>query len=137
MMKYRRKKIKFGVKRLMVVILFALLAAMIVYIFYKREIIFKSSGLRRPIGRVTNEQLIFKQIAAAQIPLSSIPEIGERQIKLALEGDIEVILSTTNDLVIKLNSLQMLLDSFKIRGEMPKRIDLRYDKPVIIYDIKN
>lgn len=59
--------------------------------------------------------------------------VSEREIEVWLEDDVQVLFSAKKDLKIQLDSLQLIFSRAKIEGEKLKRIDLRFDKPVLTY----
>lgn len=57
-----------------------------------------------------------------------------REIEVWFEGNAQAIISPQKNLNEQLDSLQLIFSRTKIEGEKPKRIDLRFDKPVISYE---
>lgn len=66
------------------------------------------------------------------------PKIGEiitpHSLKVLLENKIIVLFSLNKDIRWQLDSLQFILDRAKIEGRVIKKIDLRFDKPVGVYE---
>lgn len=54
-------------------------------------------------------------------------------ITLTLPGPITVWLAASSDLKYSVASLQFIISRSKIEGKVPKSIDLRYNKPVVVY----
>lgn len=60
--------------------------------------------------------------------------VSEKETEIWVEDDIQARFSLEKDSKPQLDSLQLILTRAKIRGELPSRIDLRFDKPVIVYE---
>jgi uncharacterized protein YcfL len=57
--------------------------------------------------------------------------VSPREIEIWLDNDILVLFNLENDIDFQLDSLQLILSRAKIEGKTIKKIDLRFDKPVI------
>ena len=57
--------------------------------------------------------------------------VSLREIEIWLQGQILVLFNGEKDLESQLDSLQLILSRAKIEGKSIKKIDLRFDKPVI------
>jgi len=57
--------------------------------------------------------------------------ISPREIEIWLENNLLVLFNLENDVDSQLDSLQLILSRAKIEGKTVKKIDLRFDKPVI------
>ncbi|MBM3205281.1 cell division protein FtsQ [Candidatus Shapirobacteria bacterium] len=58
--------------------------------------------------------------------------VSLREIEVWLNGETIVLLNGEKDLSSQLDSLQLILSRSKIEGKQIKKIDLRFDKPVIL-----
>ncbi len=58
--------------------------------------------------------------------------VSERVIELILKNGLTVLFSSEKELKEQLDSLQFIFERAKIEGEKLKRIDLRFDKPVVV-----
>ena len=61
----------------------------------------------------------------------SFIEPYETQSIRARFGQTDIIITQTNDLSQVLDTLQTLMEGFRIKGTMPKSIDLRFGKPIV------
>jgi len=90
------------------------------------------------VGEKIQTEVILKQIQIlhqSQLRLlepKSARVVSERTIEAWFKGDLQVSFSTQKEAKEQLDSLQFILERTKIEGEKPKRIDLRFDKPVIV-----
>lgn len=57
--------------------------------------------------------------------------VSPREIEVWLEEGILILFNSEKDVDIQLDSLQLILSRAKIEGKTIKKIDLRFDKPVI------
>ena len=61
----------------------------------------------------------------------SFIEPYETQSIRARFGQTDIIITQTNDLSQVLDTLQTLMEGFRIKGTIPKSIDLRFGKPIV------
>jgi len=59
--------------------------------------------------------------------------ISLREVRVWLENDLLCLFNFTKDIDEQLDSLQLISSRAKIEGKQIKRIDLRFDKPVVAY----
>ncbi len=59
-------------------------------------------------------------------------EVSEKGILVRLKDELEVFFSFQKEATAQVGSLQLILSRTKIEGKRLKRVDLRFDKPVII-----
>jgi len=57
----------------------------------------------------------------------------EEEIKLELTDGSLIVLPVDEQLESKLYALQTLLNRFKIEGKRPRKIDLRFEKPIVTF----
>jgi cell division septal protein FtsQ len=86
-------------------------------------------------GPETNQQLTFAaklvDYLVKNISSFEIGQIQDTKISLFL-NDIQIIFSTKNSLPKQLESLQLILSRAKISGVKYQKIDLRFDKPIVV-----
>ena len=66
----------------------------------------------------------------SDIPVDYLTPYDNSSIR-ARVANIDILFSQSNPIEAPVNTLQTLLAGFRIKGIMPARIDLRFDKPVI------
>lgn len=54
-------------------------------------------------------------------------------VQASFSGNLTVILSTSKDLTTQVLSLQFVISRAKIENRLPKVVDLRFTKPVVLY----
>ena len=59
--------------------------------------------------------------------------ISFREIEIWLENEVLVLFNGQKDISVQLDSLQFIYSRSKIEGKQIKKIDLRFDKPVVLY----
>lgn len=59
---------------------------------------------------------------------------GRWSVEVTFKEGFTAVFSSHRDLVFQLDSLQFILNRTKIEGKLPERVDLRFDKPVIVND---
>lgn len=110
-----------------------ILAGMIVL---SKEPIFTSPlPLLRPFGgsseKDESKQQIEKFVKEEQLSVKEIQQVSKTVYKLKLEENGEVLLTSERDISEQLASLQRIVSRLTMEGKKFKRLDLRYDKPVI------
>ena len=60
--------------------------------------------------------------------------VSPRQIEIELDDELLVIFSSLKEVNFQLDSLQLIFSRSKIEGRNLEQIDLRFDKPVVIYE---
>lgn len=100
-------------------------------------LIFLPNALSQALGTKIQDDLILATIQILYQSKLRLLEpksgriISQRAIEVLLKDDLEVLFATKKEIETQLDSLQFILKRFKIEGEKLKRIDLRFDKPVI------
>ena len=59
--------------------------------------------------------------------------IGKDELILGISGSVDVVLATNKDIDASVSTLSLLLKQLAADGRKPKRIDLRYDKVVVLF----
>lgn len=77
--------------------------------------------------------LIRSELQKRKIAIQSIHQEGD-SYRIILDNDAEVVLSAKRDLTRQISSLQFILQRLTMEGRLFSRLDLRYDKPVIVLD---
>lgn len=85
-----------------------------------------------PSGNDTAMQI---KILAKQknIPVISITPFSDTSYKLVLLGEEEVYISSQKSLDEQISSLQLILSRLTIEGKHFATLDLRFDKPVVVF----
>lgn len=78
------------------------------------------------------EQKIKELLDKYNISFSEVTT-GHDIIRIALKDDSQALLSPNKNIENQIASLQLLTNNFTIEGKVMKRIDLRFDKPVVVF----
>ena len=73
-----------------------------------------------------------KEFKRADIRVVSLSIIGRKEIEASISGGTKVFLRTEK-IAQQVSSLQAILTRFKIEGRIPKKIDLRFEKPTVVF----
>lgn len=76
---------------------------------------------------------IQKTLKEKKITYKSISTSSDLSYKVVLDRDSEVIIDPKKDVEAQLSSLQLILSALKIEGKAFKRLDFRYQKPIISF----
>lgn len=87
------------------------------------------------VGRAVKHPMIIQAIALMNKTKSFMQwshiESFETQSIRARSGQTDILITQTGDLSYVCDTLQTLMEGFRIKGTMPKSIDLRFSKPVV------
>lgn len=97
----------------------------IFYLFRKEKIIAPISG-KTPIEELSLE------LKKAEIQVISFSLLNEREFEASLSGGTKVFLKS-EEITRQITSLQVMLSRFKIEGRRPQKIDLRFEKPIVVF----
>ena len=67
------------------------------------------------------------------IPFSSVHVASDSSYVVILKSGGEVIMSPNKNVQNQISSLQLILSRLTIEGKQFKSLDLRYDKPVVVF----
>lgn len=76
---------------------------------------------------------IQKILKEKKISYKSVSTSKDLTYKIVLDKDSEVIIDPKKDIEPQLSSLQLILKHLKIEGKALRRLDFRYQKPVISF----
>lgn len=83
------------------------------------------------VGWIT--QLV-KELKLRTFRPMTVSALGPISIVIFFEDGLEVIFSNKKDQITQLDSLQLIFARAKIEGKKMAKIDLRFNKPVVIYE---
>ena len=78
-------------------------------------------------------EMIRKGLQKVDVEVSAIAYRDDAYI-ITLAKDAEVVLSAKKDLTVQISSLQFMLQRLTMEGSRFSRLDLRFDKPVIVLE---
>lgn len=87
------------------------------------------------IGNVLTDDRILGSLSLLRklssfVTISRISEYNSQSLQ-AIMGNTNIFLPRYTDLSAKADTLQIIVEGFRIKGTLPTVIDLRYDKPII------
>lgn len=94
--------------------------------------LFSSSQILRPIPSQNLEEELQRNLQKAGLESTKTFFLG-REIDASLSSGVAVTFSQEKDLALQVASLQLILQRFKIEGKTPKKIDLRFNKPIVTF----
>lgn len=91
-----------------------------------------------PISPLSENQTSFnlvleKKLREKKIEFISLETEKDLNYKITLKNKEEVIIDVKKDIDLQLSSLQLILNQLKIEGKLLKRLDFRYQKPIISF----
>jgi len=88
-----------------------------------------SIGSRVVDTRVSSSLAFLNAMPDASV-ISLVREKDSASI-LAIMGNTNIVFPQTGDVRVKADTLQTIIEGFRIRGTLPAVIDLRFDKPIV------
>ena len=129
----KQKKHNFR-KRLAVGIFFSGLAVGAAVLFYL-AFFHKTPEILNPLSRDQTSAgiKITEMLKKKNIPYKRVATSKDLTYKIILSKDSEVIIDPKKDIELQLSSLQLILKRLKIEGKTFRRLDFRYQKPIISF----
>ena len=130
----KREKKKDARKRLIIFIFFLLLISLNLVFVYK-TFIEKPDSILNPLSsnQVSSTEEIGEKLKTKKIAFAEIESQKDLTYLVKLKGGGEVIFDPNKDIDEQLASLQLILSQLKIEGKALKRLDFRFEKPVITF----
>lgn len=130
----KKQKKEASKKRTGIFLIFIGLVLIVVSLFY----ITFFEEVPKPISPLSKNQtsvnsVIEKTLKHENIPFISIETSKDLSLIIKLSKDSDVILDPNKDIDQQLSSLQLILSQLKIEGKLFKRLDFRYQKPIISF----
>lgn len=121
-------------KKAVVLFVFFLLCFSVVYFIFFYLFLGKNLIIN-PVVKNTEDfsPLVAKKLARVHILFSSIRQATGSSYLVTLADGGEIVLSLEKNIDKQISSLQPILKQLTIEGKSVKRIDFRFDKPVIEY----
>ncbi|MEK7571667.1 MAG: hypothetical protein AAB553_05330 [Patescibacteria group bacterium] len=134
-LKHQGRKLR-GIIVLFLIILLASFFAGVSYYFLvlsKKNTVLYVSPLASVKGLTTdaNQSHIEKLLKEKHIRYQSI-EPDDETYMLMLQDDQQVVFSAKKDITVQISSLQFILSRLTMEGKEFSRLDLRFEKPVIV-----
>ncbi len=125
-------------KRLKIAVFFLFLLAVFLIISFLRNFdwqsvnFFPDDKFIRPLPSKLAEQELAEELNKTNIGVNSLSIINDDSLEASISGGISILLKKEN-IAQQVSSLQLMLARFKIEGRIPKKIDLRFQKPVVVF----
>lgn len=127
-----RKKIKFLILFASLVLLATalIIGARFAQKGVKNVILGKQTIVSSYVKKVTSQD-IKEELDKKNVSYKSFEQYDDETVRIVVSSDTEVFLTKNKDASFQASSLHELLRRLKIDNRVPKRIDMRYDKPVV------
>ena len=130
--KKSHKRLKIALYFLILILFFTSLGFLVRNSYQKTFTLFESEKILEPIARQATETELAKELKKSNLGVISLSINGEREILASLSGDTQVIFKSEG-IAQQVSSLQIMLSRFRIEGRIPKKIDLRFEKPIVVF----
>lgn len=114
--------------------LFILSLVILIFLISRQAfLLFKNKTNQAVAPTAENSIKTITQIAQEKsLPIREIEE-KPNMIILLLEPDLEVSLDKKKPISNQLNALQLIINQDKINGRKAKKVDLRFNNPIVVY----
>ena len=119
----------------MLVVLLLFLSLGFLLRFYRQSgyLLFQQEQIIKPTAGKSSQNELAEELKKADIRIISLSIISEKGIEASISGGTKVLFRT-EEVVQQVSSLQAILARFKIEGRIPKKIDLRFEKPIVVFE---
>ena len=130
----KKEKSKYRIKTIFILLIFLLLSVAIIEYLYLNFSFGRASFLS-PIAKVNQSKVavVENTLDKKKIPFLSTSYNLDNSFTVELRDGGEVILSSGKDLDSQLSSLQLILSRLTIEGKKLKKLDFRFDNPVVSF----
>lgn len=130
----KRQKKEKSRKKLGLILIFIGLIQISVLLFYIAYLEKKTAPLS-PLSKnqTSFNLLIEKKLKEKRIETISLETEKDLNYKIILKNGEEIIFDRNKNIDGQLSSLQLILNQLKIEGKALKRLDFRYQKPIITF----
>jgi len=128
----KKEKKKASKRRLGILLIFVALLLLNFTLVYA-AFIQKPAPIVSPLSKnqVSSNSLVEKKLKEKGISYTSFDTEKDLSYKIKLRSGGEVIIDPSKNIDQQLSSLQLILSQLKIEGKALKRLDFRYQKPII------
>jgi len=130
----KKERSKYRIKTLLILLIcLSLLIVITEYLYLNFS--FGRTTFISPIGKVSKSQVASLENALDKknISFASANVNSDGSFTVELRDGGELILSSKKDLENQLSSLQLILSRLTIEGKKLKKLDFRYDNPVVSF----
>jgi cell division septal protein FtsQ len=130
----KREKRNAARKKLFFLLFFVFLILINITLIYK-AFLEKPKPISSPLARnqISSTQSVEKKLKEINVNYTSIDTEKDLNYLIKLKDNSEVILDSGKSMDEQLASLQLILSQIKIEGKALKRLDFRYEKPIITF----
>jgi hypothetical protein len=130
----KKEKSKYRIRTILILLIFLLLSVTVIEYLYL-NFSFGRATFLSPIAKVNQSKVAVVENALdkKKIPFLSTSYNLDNSFTVELRDGGEVILSSGKDLDSQLSSLQLILSRLTIEGKKLKKLDFRFDNPVVSF----
>ncbi len=94
-------------------------------------------NIRSVLGKKIDQDTLQTEVANAlrekNISFNTVEKVDDSSVKVTLDGKEEVFFTTNKDISSQITSLQVIITRTTMEGRHFTKLDLRFDKPVIVF----
>ena len=131
--KLRTSKIFQIIKNIFLIVLGTGVLFGVVYFSISKFILSKDQYVSPLAKKLTTQGNLEQQLSKFNIPYDEIKIASDSSYLIVLKDGGKVNLSNTKNIQSQISSLQLILSRLTIEGKRFKNLDLRFDKPIIVF----
>ncbi len=130
----KKQKKEASKKRLGILLIFVGLIAVNLVLIYS-AFFEKPEPILNPLSKnqTSTTQSLEKKLKETGVEYKSFTTEKDLNYKITLKSGAEVVVDQDKDIGEQLSSLQLILKQLKIEGKTLRRLDFRYQKPIITF----
>jgi hypothetical protein len=86
-----------------------------------------------PLPHKNPEEEVRNLLIEKGVHVAEIRMVSDSAILVTLTTGTQVLMNPFKDITVQVNSLQIIVNKLTIEGKQPKRIDLRFKDPIVVY----
>lgn len=134
MFKSKTQKYRDKILRKITLLLFLIITLFLLTVFKNFEFLTNRNSLISPLAQTSSANVKLEKLLLKQnIPFSKINVASDSSFIVFLREGEQVGISQKKSLESQISSLQLILSRLTIEGKKFKFLDLRFDKPVIVF----
>lgn len=131
-LKKGRKRVRIAIFFLAILLIISTLGYLIKSFRQNDFFLFQSEKILKPMTGISSERELVDEFSKTDVRVISLSIIGEKELEASISGGTKILLKTEK-IAQQVSSLQLMLSRFKIEGRIPKKIDLRFEKPIVVF----
>lgn len=124
-------------KKIAILLIFTLLFFSLLTFSFREKLVFQNPFAKKeittPLPEKDQTRELEMLLREKAIDTSFSPVASESSLLITLASGTSVLFSIKKDLSLQVNSLQIIINKLTIEARMAKKIDFRFEEPIVVY----